>query len=371
MNKTLFGISFFVNLIFSMLTTLLSLIVFNINHSTEDINIIMFVFISSLLITRIILFNNFFSFKTEIVVGCFLFLLACLILYINSTNIVLMVIGAILFGLSIGMIPPAILSMLSSTNNKDKNIGVYNIIVALASVTSPLLGEILYEYNVRILFFVWLVLSSIMVFLSVNLKEKCLDDKKEPSDSTLYHLKRVIINRSFQIYFVTLLFSSITYGTIVSYLPIYFQEINLSIGIYYLYFWLGYILIQFYKKINFKFVHILFALVLVSVGQLFLMLLSSAIVLYFSALLYGIGYGSLFKIFYIGIASFTNLREKNIAFSIIGLISYLGVGIAPVFLIPFNTNNWFILFGGNLLYSLVSLILFIILWRVILNETHK
>ena len=371
MNRNLFGVSFLVNLIFSMLTALLSLIVFNINHSTADINFVMLAFISSLLITRIILFNNIFSFKVNIVIGSFFFLSGCLILYLESDNTTLILIGAILFGLAIGMIPPAILSLLSNTDDKDKNLGMYNTIVAIASVLSPLIGERLYEHNARILFCIWFILSLIMFYLSIKLNEKVENREKLSAGNTLYHLRRVIINRDFQIYFITLLFSSVTYGSIVSYLPIYFEEINLSIGIYYLFFWSGYVLIQFYRKITFKFIHTLVALIFILFGQISLIVSSSALVIYFFSLLYGIGYGALFKIFYIGIADFTNLEERNIAFSIIGLISYLGVGIAPLFLLPFTTNNWPTLFGGNLLYSSVGLILFVILWRSAFNETNK
>ncbi|WP_235722612.1 hypothetical protein [Ligilactobacillus apodemi] len=102
---------------------------------------------------------------------------------------------------------------------------------------------------------------------------------------------------------------------------------------------------------------------MILLGQLSLLLFSLAPVIYLFSLLYGMGYGALFKVFYVGIGRFESLAERNMGFSIIGLISYLGVGIAPVFLIPFSGAGWTKLFCGNLFYSCIGMILFVFLWK--------
>lgn len=57
-NKKLFGISFLVNFTFSMLTTLLSLIVYDINQKSSDITFVKGAFICSLILVRALQFKN-------------------------------------------------------------------------------------------------------------------------------------------------------------------------------------------------------------------------------------------------------------------------------------------------------------------------
>ncbi|MCR1902217.1 hypothetical protein [Ligilactobacillus apodemi] len=205
-NKKLFMISFLVNFIFSMITVLLSLIVFKINKSSTDISLVMIAFIGSLLITRGVLLKNFLSSRSEIVIGSGIFSIGCLLMFLGSTKLLFMFFGAVAFGLAIGMIPPAILSLLSSDDevNKDMNLGIYNAIVALAAVFSPKIGEEMYDLNPQLLFEIWLILA-IGMFL---LKEQ----QNNSSEDTLVNLKKVVTNSKFQIYFLTLLFSLISYG---------------------------------------------------------------------------------------------------------------------------------------------------------------
>ena len=359
--KKLFSVSFFMNFVFSMLTTLLPLIVFNINESTKDINVIMITFTGSLLVTRLFSIWNLLRVKTEIVLGCILFTVSCLILVIESNSMEWMFVGSLLFGLSIGFVPPAILVLLSE--NKDKrtfNLGIYNSIVAIASIFSPIIGENIYYKNPYFLFFCWVIFASIMTIVALSLKREQNNDERATNYKAIYNLKKVVLNTMFQISFVILLFSSISYGSIVAYLPVYFETLNRSIGIYYLFFWAGYILMQFVREIRYSFYTVLFTLLFISLGQLSLVLFEEAFIVYFFAWIYGIGYGSLFKIFYVEVGNFNTEEERSIGFSVLSLISYIGVGIAPVFLIPFNID-WKMLFTGNLFYNIIAIIIFLFL----------
>ena len=359
--KKLFSVSFFMNFVFSMLTTLLPLIVFNINESTEDINVVMVTFISSLLVARLFSIWNLLKAKTEIVLGCILFTVSCLILVIESNSMEWMFVGSLLFGLSIGLVPPAILVLLSG--NKDKrtfNLGVYNSIVAIASIFSPIIGENIYHKNPHLLFLWWVIFASIMTIVALLLKKEKNNYESTTNYKASYNLKKVVSNTMFQISFIILLFSSISYGSIVVYLPVYFETLSLSIGIYYLFFWAGYILMQFVRRIRYSFYTVLCALFFISLVQLSLALFEEAFIVYFFAWIYGLGYGSLFKVFYVEVGSFNTEEERSIGFSILSLISYIGVGIAPVFLIPFNID-WKMLFTGNLFYSIIAIIIFLFL----------
>lgn len=217
------------------------------------------------------------------------------------------------------------------------------------------------------LFFCWVIFASIMTIVALLLKKEKDNEESTTNYKAIYNFKKVVSNTKFQISFVILLFSSISYGSIVAYLPVYFETLSLSIGIYYLFFWAGYILIQFVRKIRYSFYTVLCTLLFVSFGQLSLVLFEATLLVYFFAWIYGLGYGSLFKVFYVEIGNFNTEEERSIGFSILSLISYIGVGIAPFFLIPFN-NNWKMIFTGNLFYSIIAIIIFLFLRKRSLKD---
>lgn len=206
-----------------------------------------------------------------------------------------------------------------------------------------------------------------MTIVALLLKREKNNDESTTNYKAIYNLKKVVLNTMFQISFVILLFSSISYGSIVAYLPVYFETLNRSIGIYYLFFWAGYILMQFVRGIRYSFYTVLFTLLFISLGQLSLVLFEEAFIVYFFAWIYGLGYGSLFKIFYVEVGNFNTEEERSIGFSVLSLISYIGVGIAPVFLIPFNID-WKMLFTGNLFYSIIAIIIFLFLRKISMKD---
>lgn len=360
-NRKIFLISFIVNIVFSMITALLALIVYTINHNIYDVNYIMTAFISTLVLTRILLVKVQLSPSFQVILGSFLFTFGCLFLTIFSDCFAMVFIGALLFGMAIGFIAPALLTMLTDSN-AERNIGIYNTIVAIASIFSPLIGEKFYAFNSLMLFTFWLILSILMTILSIMIKEKnttlLIGVNKD-----MKNISVILSNRAFKEAFWVLLFSSISYGSIVSYLPIYFKKMGFSIGIYYLLFWSGYIFVQFLRKSVANDKIIFWSILGISLGQLTLVFFDISYIIYISSIVYGMGYGTLFKIFYLKIGLFSKKYTRNLAFSIIGLISYLGVGLAPIFLLPFNVGNWRTLFLGNLLYCLIALALFVILER--------
>ncbi|HEO7790329.1 TPA: MFS transporter, partial [Streptococcus agalactiae] len=353
-NKKLFGISFLVNFTFSMLTTLLSLIVYDINQKSSDITFVKGAFICSLILVRALQFKNSFPPLTNICVGSALFTLGCFILTIQYHNFIWMILGAMLFGVAIGLVPPAILTMISDNENPDLNLGIYNSIVAISSIFSPLVGETIYKINPQSIFIGWFISSLLMTIVAFTISPKSIQVKESRNETNKQSISSVL-NKEFLMMFFVLFFTSISYGSIVSYLPIYFKDIGGSIGIYYLFFWSGYIIVQVLKSVNYSRKMILMAICFCVLGQTCLILFNFTLFLYLTALFYGIGYGTLFKVFYSRIGRFKSEISRNIGFSVIGLISYLGVGFAPVFLLPLNTGTWKLLFIGSTTYSIIAL----------------
>ncbi|CNJ30383.1 MFS transporter [Streptococcus agalactiae] len=365
-NKKLFGISFLVNFTFSMLTTLLSLIVYDINQKSSDITFVKGAFICSLILVRALQFKNSFPPLTNICVGSALFTLGCFILTIQYHNFIWMILGAMLFGVAIGLVPPAILTMISDNENPDLNLGIYNSIVAISSIFSPLVGETIYKINPQSIFIGWFISSLLMTIVAFTISPKSIQVKESRNETNKQSISSVL-NKEFLMMFFVLFFTSISYGSIVSYLPIYFKDIGGSIGIYYLFFWSGYIIVLVLKSVNYSRKMILMAICFCVLGQTCLILFNFTLFLYLTALFYGIGYGTLFKVFYSRIGRFKSEISRNIGFSVIGLISYLGVGFAPVFLLPLNTGTWKLLFIGSTTYSIIALFIFYIM-EIFLSE---
>ena len=89
-----------------MITALLALIVYTINHNIYDVNYIMTAFISTLVLTRILLVKVQLSPSFQVILGSFLFTFGCLFLKIFSDCFAMVFIGALLFGMAIGFIAP-------------------------------------------------------------------------------------------------------------------------------------------------------------------------------------------------------------------------------------------------------------------------
>ncbi|EPT95912.1 TPA: MFS transporter [Streptococcus agalactiae] len=256
--------------------------------------------------------------------------------------------------------------MISDNENPDLNLGIYNSIVAISSIFSPLVGETIYKINPQSIFIGWFISSLLMTIVAFTISPKSIQVKESRNETNKQSISSVL-NKEFLMMFFVLFFTSISYGSIVSYLPIYFKDIGGSIGIYYLFFWSGYIIVQVLKSVNYSRKMILMAICFCVLGQTCLILFNFTLFLYLTALFYGIGYGTLFKVFYSRIGRFKSEISRNIGFSVIGLISYLGVGFAPVFLLPLNTGTWKLLFIGSTTYSIIALFIFYIM-EIFLSE---
>ena len=142
--------------------------------------------------------------------------------------------------------------------------------------------------------------------------------------------------------FIALLLISIPYGAIITYLPLYFSNTRYSVGMFYSLFWLSYAVASYinrkitslFGKEKIKITSILFMII----SLILLVFMENKMLIYVSSILFGFGFGSLFNVYYDEVSMIKNDFEKNNGYAIIGLMSYVGVGIAPMILFSFSKN---------------------------------
>ncbi|WP_413521878.1 MFS transporter [Brochothrix thermosphacta] len=183
----------------------------------------------------------------SIVAGTFLFMIGFLLLILNKDNLIVFFIGSIIFGIIIGLVPPAILTLLTKDDRAVANIKIYNTTIGLASAFSPIVVEKLYGILVEGIYIIWFILGVILFLLSIKLLSnstmKSVNLKKEVTT-----LKITAELLEYTQIFIILLLSSISYGAVITYLPIYLNAINCSIGLFYFIFWSAFILAQYVRK---------------------------------------------------------------------------------------------------------------------------
>lgn len=372
MNILLLGSNFLINSLFMMLTTLLPLFVYTATHSYADVGAILMVFTISVLFIRISIWKSTGNLKTKLFIGICFFSLTFVIFFFFFKNFLFYFLGAASLGIGVGLVPPILLTFLTSeTNakNNSKNIGFYNISIAVSAASAPLIGEGLYKHSVDNLLSIWLILALILVVIIIFINLKYDRNKISPqaqnqetsvtntNDSTTLSFRIIIL-----LLFLTAV--SISYGTIISYLPIFFEKINTSIGIFYLVFWLFYSIAQENQYLNDNLHSFLLIIIGLILSMLFISYGQLNILIYGSGVIFGYLYGSIFKIYYFYISKIKNVRHRNNGYGIVGLMSYIGVGISQVFISPFLNFPIQNIFFLSSLYLIPFLILIpLLFWR--------
>lgn len=177
--------------------------------------------------------------------------------------------------------------------------------------------------------------------------------------------KILLKNRQHISSFVILLIASISYGAIVTYLPIFFNEIKFSIGLYYLVFWSAYVIAQFINKYIYKAlsekIMIILLLIGLCIGELIISFATFKFMYFVSALIYGISYGLIFNFFYMKASFIREEQSKNNVYAIIGLMSYMGVGLAPTLLHPFLKTEIKMIFAFSTIYIIIAIFIHFLL----------
>lgn len=88
---------------------------------------------------------------------------------------------------------------------------------------------------------------------------------------------------------------------------------------------------------------------------LLISLSSSAWGINFAGFLYGLVYWLLLNVFYTKASEISVERTKNNIYAVIGLMSYICVGLEPIFMRPFLTHDLKYTFGFSAVYTLLAI----------------
>ncbi len=268
------------NSTFSMLTVLLPLLIFQIDNSTVQVELVLMMFMVFLLITRIILLLKQYDFKKFLIICSLTYCLGFLIL-VFTNEIFLYYIGAGLFGFSFAILTPLLLTYLSWML---KNVTtIYNLLIAFSAAVSPLIGEKIYLQNGDSITLIWLFISALCLVFNFLIAIKSPTIERIDNDT-----------------------HGITKNTITS----------------------------LFGKEKIKITSILFMII----SLILLVFMENKLLIYVSSILFGFGFGSIFNVYYDEVSMIKNDFEKNNGYAIIGLMSYVGVGIAPMILFSFSKN---------------------------------
>ncbi len=359
-NKLLYFSTLQVNGLFMMLTTLLPILIFDTTGSFSSIGQVLTTFMISLLIIRILCMKYMMRTTLLLLLGSIEFLVAFIILFLFHGISSIYFLGAILFGMAIAVLSPSIMTIMTNTSEgKEKKIGIYNALVAVSSAFSPIIGEKLFNLSISIICMFWIINAAVLVCISVYLYKK--DESIEKNDIIKKFNFSIFLR--FKNLFLILFLASISYGAIISYLPVYFDSLKLSIGIFYLFFWGFYVFAQVVGRyLNQRYSEkymILSSLAGLCISQIMFNILTTTSGEIVNSIIYGFSYGLLYNILYNIMSKYENDYLRSNGFAVIGLMSYIGVGIAPVFLHPF-IEHLETLFMFSAIYSIFALLYFMI-----------
>jgi len=366
MRLTLFLIAILVNFLFMMLTTLLPILIFQISNSVTKVGMVLTIFMISLILIRIVCMLKKVKPIRAIISGTFLFLTGFIIIKFYSTRIFWYYFGSVFFGIAIGLVPPAVLTLLTASSQVSaKNLRIYNSCVAFASALAPLTGEYIYNKFYNIIYDIWIIGALISLIASIILIKMLNNNEDVVQEKLILKYDNPLKNGQHIGNFIILLISSISYGAIITYLPIYFDEIKFSIGLYYLIFWASYVIAQFINKYIYSTLseNTMMALLLIGlcIGELIISLAAFKFMYLLSALIYGISYGLMYNFFYTKASFIKDDQSKNNVYAVIGLMSYIGVGLAPTFLSPFLKMEIRMIFAFSTIYIVTALFIHFLL----------
>lgn len=353
MNILLYISVLLVNGLFMMLTTLLPILIYNLTGSSLYVGQVLTTFMVSLVINRIVCMIYKFETRKLLLFGSITFFIGFTLIYIVDSELWIYFLGAIFFGASIAILSPALLTILTNNSESNtKNISVYNSLVAISSAFSPGIAEMLMNKSLSLITLFWIVGSLILVGISLySFKTiKSITDEKANKIENKDGLSKssAVVLKTYKKTFIVLFLTSISYGAIISYLPVYYAQIGISIGVFYLLFWGSYVLAQglgakIIQRISNSII-VLICLLGLLFSQILINISPNIISEILSASVYGFSYGLMYYAFYQQMTVYKDEHTRSNGFAIIGLMSYIGVGVAPIFLYPFlsDLNTLFI-----------------------------
>ncbi|MFE3575522.1 MFS transporter [Lysinibacillus sp. NPDC059133] len=341
--KKILYIVFIFNFLFSLLTSILPLLVYAISNSAATSGYVLGTFMAALLIVRFFLLKVHFSEESLLKVGLILYCMGFGLLVLDANSLFLYYVGASFLGLGVGIVSPVLLTLIVNIgDNKKLSIGLHNSFMGMASATAPFLGLYLF-YGIENKMYLYLFLFSVAittVLTSFFIKKQAVPIEL---GSRLKHINKNVFSLDYVINYIAFLLISLCYGAVIAYLPLLLEGLNLRIDIFYLFFWLAFLLSQVYtltitSYISEKIV-VPITILLITISTYLIGDTNNYVLLIINAVVFGSSYGGLMNLFYNRIAKVKDNMAKTDAFSIFGLMSYLGVSLGSLILSPIASES--------------------------------
>ncbi|SDZ26449.1 Cyanate permease [Evansella caseinilytica] len=343
MKKIMYTIFIF-NFLFSLLTAILPLLVYDLTKTPSTSGYVLTTFMLALIASRLLLFKFYIKELILLKFGLFFYCLGFVVLTIFSNYLLPFYVGAVFFGIGVGTVAPALLTMITNIDgNKKLMIGLHNSFMGVASAIAPLVGVFLF-YNIeqKLYLYFSLFFLALTILIPSFFVKAGISDNDDSKNSTSKFNKRIFKLDYLSNYF-TFLLTSISYGSIIAYLPILLEQINLRIDMFYFFFWSFFVLAQLYMPAICSYLSekllMTLSILIIALSTVLLGFSSNDVLLIFNAVMFGFSYGGLMNIFYNRIAMVKDNKSKTNAFSIFGLMSYLGVGLGAMLLSPIANNS--------------------------------
>ncbi|WP_054707146.1 MFS transporter [Bacillus sp. JCM 19041] len=357
--KRLLYIVFMFNFLFSLLTAILPLLVFDITNSAATSGYVLSTFMIALLGTRIFLLTHEIDDYLLLKVGLTAYCLGFLLLLVNATAIAMFYFGAVMFGIGVGIVAPVLITIITGLSQRpNAAVGWHNSFLGVASAFAPILGvSLFYSIDNRgFLYLILTVLSITTLGLAVFIRRT--GDKKR--------FKKTKINgeafsKEYIPSYMVFLLTSISYGAVIAFSPIFFEMVGLRVDVFYFFFWSFFIVAQLSmlkikeKVAEIKLLNI--SIFLIFASSLSIVFTTNYVILIVTAIVFGFSYGGIMNLFYNRIAIVKESKAKSDAYSIFGLMSYLGVGLGSMLLSPIANHSLAVLFIISSLFPLLGVLI--------------
>ncbi|OXS72692.1 hypothetical protein B1B04_15455 [Lysinibacillus sp. KCTC 33748] len=362
--KKILYIVFIFNFLFSLLTSILPLLVFAISNSAATSGYVLGTFMAALLIVRFFLLKVHFNEESLLKVGLILYCMGFGLLVLDANSLFLYYVGASFLGLGVGIVSPVLLTLIVNIgDNKKLSIGLHNSFMGMASATAPFLGLYLF-YGIENKMYLYLFLFSVAittVLTSFFIKKQAVPIEL---GSRIKHINKNVFSLDYIINYIAFLLISLCYGAVIAYMPLLLEGVNLRIDIFYLFFWLAFLLSQVYtltitSYISEKIV-VPITILLITISTYLIGDTNNYVLLIINAVVFGSSYGGLMNLFYNRIAQVKDNMAKTDAFSIFGLMSYLGVSLGSLILSPIASESLSKVFYFASAFPIFALILNIV-----------
>jgi len=347
------------NFLFSLLTAILPLLVFDITNSAATSGYVLSTFMVALLGTRIVLLTHEIDAYSLLKIGLAAYCLGFFLLLVNATAIGMFYLGAVMFGMGVGIVAPILITIITGMSQKPNSaVGWHNSILGVASAIAPILGVSLYYFfdNRDFLYLILTILSITTLGLAVFIRR--IGDKK------LFKKTKIngeAFSKEYIPSYIIFLLTSISYGAVIAFSPIFFGMIGLRVDVFYFFFWSFFILAQLSmlkikeKVAENKLLNI--SILFIFMSSLSIVFTTNYAMLILTAIVFGFSYGGIMNLFYNRIAVVKENKAKSDAYSIFGLMSYLGVGLGSMLLSPIANQSLMVLFLISSLFPLVGLLI--------------